>query len=265
MKPATKNIYLLCALLTIALVAAMATLRGQGQQGSPSVRQEKDDERFGPVVDYIAPVPIEKLAASNRYNDRYLKEDPRVEEASTNAEWVSNLPAFPVTFSDAIVLGEVAGAKAYMSGDKTGVYSEFTIRIDDVFKNDNQTPLAVGSFVAAEREGGRIRFPSGHILRYKLSNQNMPRIGRKYILFLQRADHFLERKEQEPTLLILTGYELRAGRVFPLDGVEGDNTHRGGHKLPQFAAYEDADATTFLKSVKEAITQSLQTSPAQGR
>jgi hypothetical protein len=42
--------------------------------------------------------------------------------------------ALPTHISNAVVIGEVTDAKAYLSEDRTSVYSEFTIRVGEVLK-----------------------------------------------------------------------------------------------------------------------------------
>jgi hypothetical protein len=160
------------------------------------------------------------------------------------------VPAFPTESSDAVVIGETVDAQAYLSNDKSGVYTEFTVRVDEILKNDSTVPLAVGETVAAQREGGRVRFPSGRIQQYITHYQHMPRAGRRYVFFLKRND-------DGQAYYIRTGYELRAGRVMPLDGV---NMNKGASEIPQFAAYKDADEATFLRAVRAAVAKSLQAS-----
>ncbi len=264
----SKIAFLFLAVFVGAVATAIPAMRGQSQKNSSFSVQERDDESYGPIADYAAPEPDDPImrskrkAKSDRYNGRHLKEDPRVTESGLIVEGASRLPALPAAFSDVVVRGEVVEAQAYMSSDKRGVYSEFTIHIHEVLKDNPSAPLAPGDTIVVEREGGRIRFQSGHVLRYSPSHKSMPRIGRQYVLFLQRNDHFLELKDQEQKLHIVTGYELREGRVFPLDGV---NVPKDAAKWPQFAAYEGVEESAFLIEVLDAIKQSSQVSPAEAR
>jgi hypothetical protein len=75
----------------------------------------------------------------------------------------------------------------------------------------------------------------------------VPRIGHRYLFFLRYTG-------QGEVPYILTAYELRAGRVFPLDGLDEANS-KVGNILPQFAAYENADENVFLNEVRNAIAQ----------
>lgn len=156
--------------------------------------------------------------------------------------WWAGLPALPVAQSDAIVLGEITDAQAYLSDDRSGVYSEFTIRVDELLKNSDQSPLAVGNLAVGERPGGKVKFPSGKVQRYGIDKQGMPRVGGRYVLFLKSNG-----KGQDFT--IVTGYELRNGTVFPLDNARSRN---GGSELP-FDAYRGANEINFLTSLRNAI------------
>jgi hypothetical protein len=86
-----------------------------------------------------------------------------------------SLPALPINESQAVIIGKISDAKAYLSNDKTDVYSVFVVLIEEILKHPGK--LTVGSAVEAEREGGRVKFPSGRTHLYKVSEQDMPRAG----------------------------------------------------------------------------------------
>jgi len=68
----------------------------------------------------------------------------------------------------------------------------------------------------------------------------VPGVGCKYVLFLSG--------EQSAGFTIVTGYELREGRVSPLDNVGS------GHP---FTKYDGADEQSFLAELRTAIATSL--------
>jgi hypothetical protein len=162
---------------------------------------------------------------------------------SLTFRYIEPLPAFPVRGSAIIALGEVVDARAYLSDDQTGVYSEFSIRIDEVFKNDPLQPGVPGSLVVAERFGGRVRFLSGRVIFYGYREQGMPQQGRRYVFFLNRAD-------QQYSLL--TAYELLAGRVYPLDG---RNAPGGKGAFSVGDEYENTDANRFLAELQKVLIE----------
>ena len=157
----------------------------------------------------------------------------------------------PVRQSDAVVIGEVAYAKAYVTSDKSTVYSEFTIRVIKVLKDDNQKPIPSEGSIVAERPGGRVRYPSGHISRFAISSLGMPRATGKYVLFLNR-------NEQEEPYNLVTGYELRDGRVSPLDTINSDVV-----SYDEYQTYINMDEGKFFEKLDAAIAMASASSANQ--
>ena len=223
----------------------MTVLYGQGNSSQNQHRAIEDDEQL-PITNSETPEPTDPVARANRRNrsNRYNRGPrvagpprtlgPELRDTVGNYHWPAGFPSLPVSESDVVVVGEVSDAQAYLSGDGRSVYSEFSIRVDEVIKNDSQNTLVAGSLITAHREGGRVRFPSGHVSRFYISGLGMPRAGRRYVFFLTC---------DEQDYRILTGYELRANRVIPLDnsGVVNFNEHR------------NADEESFLNSVHGGI------------
>ena len=83
--------------------------------------------------------------------------------------------------SSVIVIGDVLHSEAHLSEDKRGVYSEFTIRLVEVLKGDSFWP---GSEMVVERLGGYVRYPDGRKLLYRVGTGGMPRVGARYLFFL---------------------------------------------------------------------------------
>jgi hypothetical protein len=248
--------YLLLLLLSLILsfVTVITALRGRAQNHSTASGRGVVNVNEEPVADYETPEPKDEKTRAKKEakNGRFPK--GRLDEALCSSEvviyggaWLDRLPAFPVALSDSIVIGTVKGAQAYLSSDKTGLFSEFSFSVEEVLKNSSRTPLNVGSTIAGEREGGRVRYPSGCTRRYKFHRQSMPRLNRRYLFFLRRTG-------QGEVPYILTAYELRAGHVFPLDGLAEANS-KVGDMLPQFAAYDNAEENGFLNEVRNAIAQ----------
>ncbi|MCA1630534.1 MAG: hypothetical protein LC785_11190 [Acidobacteria bacterium] len=247
-------ILLLLSVLVAVIVTARSILPRQSQSNVVATKQGSFDESQLPVTDYQAPEPsepkerVKRRAKGARYDKADFVHEPPpprsgvVHEVTIINDWEVGLPAIPADGSDAVVIGDVSDAQAYLSNDKTGVYSEFSIRIEEVLKNDEQSSLEIGCLITGEREGGRVRFASNRVLPVHVQGQGMPRLGRRYVFFLRRLD-------QEKDFYILTAYELRAGSVSPLDGVKNS----GGSKW-KFDAYEGVDQATFLNIVRGVIT-----------
>jgi hypothetical protein len=150
----------------------------------------------------------------------------------------------PTYISDAVVIGSVTNAKAYLSQDKTAVYSEFTVQVWDVLKNSQASPLAVGSGVTVLRPGGGVRFPSGKVRKFLVAGRGLPRTGERYAFFLKYDD-------LAQAYYIVTAYELLGGKVFPLDGIPQYGT--SAHPFASYSKYANADEGAFLVEVRNAV------------
>jgi hypothetical protein len=229
-----------------AFAGALMAVVLQGQSNSHNNTQNTRGElsRKEPIADYsrsLDPASAKRLTRQSR-DKKHDRSEWRVNpedvaDSSVRVDYLDpSLPEFPVGQSDAVLVGEILEANTYLSEDKTGVYSEFQVRVEQVLKNDG-TLMPAGS-IDIEREGGRVRFPSGKIHSYSIDKANMPQIGAQHILFLKR-----DGKDQPYCLL--TGYELRGAKVLPLD------------ELPQFKAHQDASREAFLTKLNSALAPKL--------
>lgn len=137
------------------------------------------------------------------------------------------------------MIGRVLDAQAYISNDKTGIYSEFTFSVEQILKNDRFASLNPNSSIVVERDGGKVRYPSGHVTLYYIRGQGLPAVGHRYVLFLKH-----DAPEQD--FFILTGYELKAGCVALLDSP-------GDHPMIK---QDGKDETIFLNELRNAIANS---------
>ncbi|HWS52484.1 MAG TPA: hypothetical protein VN228_00045 [Pyrinomonadaceae bacterium] len=215
------------------------------RQQEENYRRRKERERRFPEVDYEAPEPADaetkaerklKNTPYDKFNFAIRDPSPHVGETSVQTEWDFHVEAPPAGQSDSIVLGEVLSAAAHLSNDKTGIYSEFTVRIDEVIKGGDPSRLAPGLLIDVDRPGGIVRYSNGHRRLYSIREQNMPEAGRRYVLFLSTSG-------QSPNYRIITGYELTNGRVSPLD------------ELSKVEVYRGMDEATFLKTVRDAAAR----------
>jgi len=257
------SILLLFGLLVLAAIIVVA-LPSRSQDFSTRLGQRPGDEVQMPIADFALPDPTDakeramRKARGSRYDNPGQKPIAELELGTEplplNNHWWWSIPALPVNKSDAIVVGEILSAQAYLSSDKTGVYSEFRIDISEVLKNAGGATLLSRSEVIATRQGGIVRFPSGRQQRYTTAQQGMPIVGRRYVFFLR-----CNVSGQEFSLL--TAYELRNDRVLPLDGY-GD---KGERALPSFTKFEGMEETVFLKTVADAISNPPKDSPEKGQ
>ena len=234
----------LVVLTTIAV--SLGAMRGYSQKDtvkpSPSVQpksQEEDDKKDFPSVDYANERIIDEARKlkSQKYDkypvlDRDLIEDDTV---VSYLDWWNSNELLPVSESEIVVLGKVVTNEAHLSANKYSVYSEIKIEVEKVFKNSCKDELEDGKYLRAERDGGIVVFPSGKKIWLFVAGQRMPKIGSRYVFFLTHKFPSFGYRKQE--LFLLTAYELKEGRVFPLDAPYGDT----------------AQITTFYKGKEESV------------
>lgn len=253
-----KTSLLLLGAIVVVGVAMATTLpirkqndpaQNQRQNQRPKFDREEFESQF-PVVDYDAPEPADekvrqkRRAKNRRFDKQGLVPSPHKAEKGQSTtrvdDWEVGLPPLPIAQSDVIVVGEVVSARAYLSDNKHGVYSEFSVRADELLKNSEQPEIAPNSILVAEREGGRVRFAPDVVELSSISGQGMPREGRRYVFFLKRVG-------EEESYHIVTGYELKENGVLPLDERSSSRS--------KFDLYKGADVNEFLKTLREAIAQ----------
>jgi|SRR5579859_1105123 len=151
----------------------------------------------------------------------------------------------PVSNSNAIVVGTVVDGKCFVTKDHTYVYTDYSIKIDQILKNDPAANLAAGNVVIAAREGGAIHFPSGHVTNFLVAGHGLPEIGSEYVLFLWRPIPTFPEYE----IIFDSGYQLKNGRVYPLDDVNSQ--------------YVGVEAPGFLDEITKAILAASQKGASQ--
>ena len=225
------------ALIFVTASIIISPGKTQEQNGqSKTILRPFDENRF-PIADYASSESSDQSERSKRqargkkYDKSHWKIDPDTQSSMARTHALNaHLPALPVRESSAVIVSQITYAKAYLSNDKTGVYSVFTAQVLEVLKNSPQFPLSTTASIEVERDGGRVRFPNGRTFIYAATN--MPQVGLRYVLFLSNL-------EAQSDFQILTGYELREGKVHPLDD------------LPNPSIHENADETAFLNQLRK--------------
>jgi hypothetical protein len=115
-------------------------------------------------------------------------------------------PRFPED-SSLVILGKVVKADAFLSNDKGGVYTEYTILTEEIFKNSDDVTTKT---VIADREGGVVLYPHGQRVLYQSTDRALPEAGSDYVFFLAKD-------RVSPNYLILTSYELSSRGVRPME------------------------------------------------
>lgn len=249
------GIVVLAVLVTIVFsLGNIVTINSQTQttqQQSKSANKEINEAM--PIVDFadanlnIDQSRINKNAKYDNSGFVVSEPPPDAGEAIRFPGENSVLSDMPVETSDLIIEGQVNDSKAFLSNDKTGVYSEFTVAVSIVLKNNEANSIKEGETITAERFGGRFRYPSDKIMPYKMSGQGLPSANAKYLFFLA--------KTVENNYRILTAYELKNGKVSALDGAR--NYPRGGKEV--FDSHNEKDYESFVNEIKKKIEKRKET------
>lgn len=223
------------------------TITSFRQEAQTNKSQKKQDDA---IADINAPEPknIEEKEIRKQRGKKYktrvpldkMEDQPAVFDIPESHSEVE--PAFPVEQSDLIIIGTITDSQAFVSNDKTAVYSEFQVSVNQILKNNNVLPIIPESNIVAERIGGNVRFPSGRIQRRGYSGHNLPQKNKQYVLFLKWD-------EAGKDYSILTGYEVQEQTVNPLDGLDNENPRI----FSNYKQYKNADLSMFLSKLKEVI------------
>lgn len=221
-------------------------LNGEGQakrQGSidqsPFEQAAKQiDDAATPIVDYDGRDGVDRVnktarkLKNARYDHGVLPSNPGdIGEIRSEPERSSSFSDLPAAQSQVIAEAIVGNSRAFLSDDKTAVYSEFAIILDKIVKSADGLLVNPGDTIFAERYGGKVRYPSGKMIRYRVEGEGVPIVGKRYIVFLAKAD--------EDTYNLLTAYEIKGNKIFPIDGSRNSI----------FAKHNGKDLDTFMREV----------------
>jgi len=243
-----QTMWALVSLVVFATISiSLGTINSHSQQETSKKQENKGYEDLSKyaVVDYDAPEAAnlvereDRNLKNKRYDKQYLVDkNPHPETGGVSRiDEINPPPVIPAVESDLIVIGEIVNANAHLSNDKSGIYTEFTVRVDEILKNDASRKVNQGDFIAADRAGGFVRYPNGQKVLYRISQRDLPRIGNRYVLFLTRD-------KQNPNYEILTGYELNDNSFSPLDTKRHADDFKPTGKLD------------FIKSIRNKISES---------
>lgn len=229
------------ALVVVVVVAIAHAQRQTAQRNSVPQPTARRNSGPPPVTDFDAPQPTDpKERALRELQDSVMAvpyRHPINESKADESETIFNAPprlAIPVAQVCAIVIGTVLDSRAFVTADKTSVYSRFSVQVDQVVMQCSEETVAVGETVNAIRAGGAVRFGSGRVEKFWYRGAGFPRNGAEYLLFLRMVP-------QNGSFVIYTAYEFRSGEVLPLDDE------------PQFQRYDGMTVSRFIDLVRENI------------
>lgn len=262
---AQKKFGILFLIVIVAVAITTTIIHSQDSKKSISLKQQTIDQDDIPVAKFDAspPTDVEEKKIREKRKKRFnMKLGPETgvfdskrfmlsdQMNSTYGGFPSHAPALaaiPAAESDVVIRGKVTKSNASLSEDKTFIFSEFTVKVNNILKNSTSQEIGFENLITVIRGGGAVRFPSGKVIKRLAEGSPMPHIGSEYILFLDYND---EGKDYE----IITAYELNNGQIVPLDGLKRD----GGivRQLKSHQSYKGTSETDFLNLVQQAINNS---------
>ena len=195
-----------CAVLTLATAPIVVSAR---PTGNPSPRGAIAAERPEPRPERSA----EREAKNKRYNggrcDITTTENDN--ECLFDQYEPRGLPLVPTKPSTIIAVGKVVSVKSYLSADRTHIYTETAVNVEELLKHRGAFKLPSDQQLITDHIGGDMQLSSGRIVHDKTRSGFMGklRVGDRYVLF---AHHIHKGKD----LAIIMAYELRNGKVYEL-------------------------------------------------
>ena len=127
------------------------------------------------------------------------------------------IEVMPVSDSANVVVGSVLGLQAYLSSDRSRIYTEITVRIEEVLKSEMRDLTGT---VILDKLGGALRMEDGRIVRdpIHICYLGNVRCGARYVFFAKRTHGGLDQEMQK-------AYELRGGKVYELTDDGSPATH----------------------------------------
>ena len=221
---------------------SVSTASGPAQKSSSADKFEEAKQHF-PVAEYHEPELADpaknaaKKEKQKRHNNfRFVAKNPRSwqTESVFLPEGNFDFPALPVAKSQLIVVGRVSEARAHLSEHKMNVYSEFLIVVSSVLKTPNEE-ITNSSLLTIERLGGKVKYPGGQKVLFRIFGWNMPKVGSEYLFFLN--------SQNKLDWEIVTAYEFTESGALPLD------------ESSQFEALRGTSSSEVLKQVRALIAE----------
>jgi hypothetical protein len=222
----------------------------QGLQDSFSQTREEEDS----AIIEEAPEPLDpqeravRRAKNIRYNagGRDLTTPGPGIETFIEHVW-PRVEFMPTSKSVVVVTGRVVKLQPYLSEDRSRIYTEIAIQVDDVLKGKVNNMLSAANTLVIDRLGGVLKLRTGRIVRDDIHIKGLgkTRIGKRYTFFAGRVG-------KESDISLIKSYELRDGRVYTNDSrVSRLISVMPG--VPEAWTYE----ATFLEAVRQEVRKEV--------
>jgi hypothetical protein len=231
--------------------AFISTIETQNQDKASATRmlaeQNAIDEAPEPFDLRERQLREEKNRRNNHGGQDLITMDPEL--SSSMVTLGPDLSWLPIGSFPIIVLGTVENTQPYLSEDRSFIYTEYSIRVEEIFKTDNQLLPITNDLLIVNRGGGILRLLTGKVINYPATGVNIARplkTGERYILFLKRADY----SSNDIDLLLGPGFQLKDGQSYKLGQREGQERLVG--TIPGVPG-ELSDENLLLELIRNAI------------
>lgn len=153
------------------------------------------------------------------------------------------LPVIPSNESSDVAIGKVVKIQPYFSEDKSQIYTEISLQVEEVLKHQSSNLLSQSRTITLDKVGGAIQLDSGKIVRYevRIDGRGNPCLGNRYLFFIEKSN-------KSDGFHFIRGYELSEGKVFTLD-----NSKKKLITKKYAFSEEFADEKSFLNIVQREI------------
>jgi len=248
----TTSLLTLVALAVLAVVAHVQVGAGAWalwQSSQPGESQSKMDSDI--VAEEPEPSEPKEREARRAKNMRYNTGGSDLTVIGPNTEiffehvW-PRVEFIPAAESAVVVTGRVVKVQPYLSGDRSRIYTEITIAVDDLLKRDRSQVLSAAHTVVIDRLGGALKLKTGRVVRddIQIDNLGKTNLGKQYMFFARAVNGGSD-------ISLIKSYELVDGKVFTNDS----RPSRLISTLPGVPKAWEAEAT-FVDAVRKETAAS---------
>lgn len=242
-----------CAVLAVfarVQVGTCALAVWQSSQAGES--QSKMDSDI--VAEEPEPSDPKELEARRAKNVRYNTGGSDLTAIGPNTEiffehvW-PRVEFIPAAESAVVVTGRVVKVQPYLSGDRSRIYTEITVAVDDLLKRDRNNRLSATNTVVIDRLGGALKLKTGRVARddIQIDYLGKTNLGKRYMFFARAVNGGSD-------VSLRKSYELVDGKVFTNDS----RPSRLISTLPG-VPQDWADEAAFLKAVRQVTASTVGT------
>jgi len=143
----------------------------------PSVRQKEHGKLFK-----HAGRKLQDIASSQSGDVEVVEEEGYVIQMPKT----SSLPTFisALCNADVVVTGTLKSKSSQLTQQGNFIFTDYEVIVDDLIKNNLNSPIEVGSTIITTRDGGEIKI-NDRVLRAKRADFDPPVVGNRYLIFLR--------------------------------------------------------------------------------